>query len=44
MDFKEFMNLYKNVLQNHIFSVIDTSPALDNPLHFRKNIKNNHEN
>ena len=36
VDFKEFMNLSKKVLQNHI--VTDTTLASDNPLSFRKNI------
>ena len=36
IDFNEFMNIYKNVLQNHI--VIDTTLASDNLLRFRKNI------
>ena len=36
IDFNEFMNIYKNVLQNHI--VIDTTLASDNLLRFRKNL------
>ena len=44
------MNLYNNVMQNHIFfSVNDNTLALDNPLRFRnnffrKNRKTNHDN
>ena len=38
MEFKDFMNLYKKILQNHIlFLVIDATLASDNPLCFRKN-------
>ena len=39
IDFKDFMNFYKNVLQNHIYVlVIDATRSSDNPLHFRKNL------
>ena len=38
------MNFIKNLLQNHIFLVIDATLASDNPSRFRKNIKTNHEN
>ena len=50
IDFKGFMNLYKNCSAKSYSSlVINTTLVLDNPLHFRKNIsekntKANHEN
>ena len=50
IDFKGFMNLYKNCSAKPYFSlVINTTLVLDNPLHFRKNIsekntKANHVN
>ena len=41
IDFKDFMNLKwfftKNLLQNYIFLVNNTTLVSDNPLHFRKN-------
>ena len=37
IDFKDFMNLYKNVLQND-FLEIGTTLVPDNPLHFRHNL------
>ena len=37
IDFKVFMNLYKNVLQNHIFFSFATL-ASDNPSHFSRNL------
>ena len=39
IDFQDFMNIYKDVLQNHIlFLVIDTTLASDNPSRFKKNL------
>ena len=39
IDFKGFMNLHKNVLQNHIFFFIINDPlASVNPLRFRNNL------
>ena len=39
IDFQDFINLYKNVLQNHIlFLVIDNTLASDNPSGFQKNL------
>ena len=39
IDFQDFINLYKNVLQNHIlFLVIDNTLASDNPSGFKKNL------
>ena len=39
IDFHKFMDLYENVLQNHIrFLVIDTIFASDNSSRFRKNL------
>ena len=38
IDFRDAMNLYKNVLQNQIFLTIDATLALDNHLRFRKNL------
>ena len=39
IDFHNFMDLYENVLQNHIrFLVIDTIFASDNSSRFRKNL------
>ena len=38
IDFRYVKNLYKNVLQNDIFIVIDTTLALDNHLRFRKDL------
>ena len=43
IDFKDFMNLYKTcTAKPYSFLVIDVTLASDNPLGFRKNIKNNH--
>ena len=38
IEFKGFINFYKNLRQNHIFLVIDTTLASYNLLPFRKNI------
>ena len=39
IDFKDFIKIFKNILQNHIlFLVNDTTLSLDNPLRFRKNV------
>ena len=39
VDIKDFMNLYKNIIENHIlFSVIDATLASDSPLSFRKSL------
>ena len=39
VDIKDFMNLYKNIIENHIlFSVIDATVASDSPLSFRKSL------
>ena len=39
--FKDFINIYKNVLLNHIlFLVNDTTLLSDNPLRYRKNLLN----
>ena len=38
IDIKNFLKLYKNVLQDHIFLVIDGTLASNNSLHFRKNL------
>ena len=38
IDFKDFMNFYKNVLQNHCFLFIDATYASDNPLRFGNNL------
>ena len=38
IDFRYVKNLYKNVLQNDIFIVIDTTLASDNHLRFRKDL------
>ena len=39
IDFQDFINLYKNVLQNHtLFLVIDNTLASDNPSGFKKNL------
>ena len=39
IDFHNFMDLYENVLQNHIrFLVVDTIFASDNSSRFRKNL------
>ena len=39
IDFRDFMNFYKKcIAKAYSFLVIDTTLALDNPLHFRKNI------
>ena len=38
--FKDFIKIYKNVLQNHIFFVNDTTLPSHNPLRFRKKILN----
>ena len=39
INFKDFMNLYKKCTAKPCsFSVIDTTLALDNPLHCRKNL------
>ena len=45
IDFKDFMNLYKNcTAKPYSFLVIDATLASDNPSHFRKNIKSNNDN
>ena len=38
IDFKHFMNFYKNVLQNHFFLFIDATYTSDNPLRFGNNL------
>ena len=39
IEFKNFMNLYKRCTAKvYSFLVLDATLALDNPLHFRKNI------
>ena len=39
IDYKDFMNLYKKcTAKPYSFEVIDTTPASDNPLRFRKNL------
>ena len=47
IDSKDFMKPYRNLLQNHIFSVDNTTVPVNNPLRFRKksfrkHIKSNH--
>ena len=45
MDSKDFTNLYKKcTAKPYSVLVIDTTPASDNSLRFRKNIKTNHGN
>ena len=45
IDFHDFMNIYKKcTAQPYSFLVIDTTFALDNPSHFRKNIKTSYDN
>ena len=39
IDFRDFMNLYKKCTEKpYSFLVVDTTLALDNPSHFRKNL------
>ena len=38
IEFQDFINLYKNVLQNHIFLVIDVTLTSDSSSHFKENI------
>ena len=45
IDFEHFMNLYKKCTARPCsFLVIDTTPALDNSLCFRKNIFKKYDN
>ena len=45
IDYDDFINLYKKcTAKPYSFRVIDTILTSDNPLHFRKNIKTNHDN
>ena len=38
IDFKDFMNCYKNVLQNPNFLITDAAHASDNPFYFKRSL------